>query len=182
MDCSKMPMVFPLPPILFSVTFLLAVNPFSSLGTESQESLIPFTRVKKKNHVFERSLFIAWWKLLTIQSFNSKLNPSKKTNSGYLYSMHYQSIQSFIFFQNGWTYYMLSQTLVLAITRGLATPYLRLIKKYYKVEKAIQQLSWIKKVVLCKKVKMLRCIGYRKKADNEEQEWILSWKEQNRTL
>lgn len=68
--------------------------------------------------------------------------------------MHYQSIQSFSFFQNGWTYNKASQTIVLAITKGLATPYLRLIKKYYEIGKAIQQLSWIKKVGLCKKVKM----------------------------
>ena len=75
-----------------------------------------------------------------------------------------------------------SQILIPAINRGLATPYLRLIEKYDKVGKAIHQLSWIKKVGLCKQVKMLRCIGYGKKADNEEQEWILSWKEQNRNL
>lgn len=73
--------------------------------------------------------------------------------------MYYQSIQSFNFFQNGGIYNKASQAVISAITTGLATPYLRLIKKYYEVGKATQQLSWIKKVGLCKKVKMLRCIG-----------------------
>lgn len=95
--------------------------------------------------------------------------------------MHYQCIQSSSFFQSGWTYNKAGQTIIPATTRGLATPYLRLIKKYYKVAKAIQQLSWIKKVGLCEKVKMLKYNGYRKKADNEEQERMQQKVEKDRT-